>query len=908
MKLIFSTTYDGTIFKTEIPPQTKYIGPLGLLNLLERELGLYKIFKTDKDRIALYRNCLIDNKENTFYSKSIVSDELNVAKQLLVYRDELILSGWKASDQHQTTRLSDLSVVENDFSKTKGYEGVSDRWQNVINSLSEDKIKEFHGLSISIVDDKNELPNYLQTVFHQLESITDYNPDLSYLESTETNLDFFKNQLIKSIYYPNDNSAFVRSFNNFEIDNSLQVLNFKNEQLAVDCLAAYADENTIVVNRENSNFDYSLVSLGKPATGSKQFQANPQIIQIIKLIIPCFSNDLNLQTLISFLTLSYSPIETSLSKKLAKHLAKKPGVNNEEWNIILNSYTGVNIENEELTSEEEKLLESFKTRSATDEILKDRKKQVDLFLTFNTPEEKGVKKGKKILRFLKDWAKGKGKSQSLVELKEQFTYIVQLCDDIIENFDFENESSLKLEDMIKNFYESKNFTNYFKQEHSIDVIDDVSLIAKPTDKEVFWLDFNSENIIKSNQFLLKEEIDFLSQIKSYNAPEKKINLQLKQWLNGIINCNNKLVLCIIDDTEKEKHPLFIRLESLFGDSVSHINQIIDTPDAFSKFFQLQESLMISNKIALPLAQPYLEVDALKDIEKRNTESASSIEKFIEYPFDWVMQYVAKFSNNVGFDLPGENLLKGNVAHKTIELLIKAKPTLDFKETDIDGVFMSVIKAEAAIFLQPEKRFELSEFKYRFFKAFKNLIQIIDLNKFTVEGLEYEFGKETPCVIDELLGNVTGYIDLLVKDSEGNPFIIDLKWGYSDKKYVKKIENNEAVQLAIYTAAIKERTLSNTGYFMLNQNRFITAAKNLKGNNIFVIDSIVDNQEVLDKIKKSLEFRWSEIKRGTLEIGDNVSLAGLDYYNEKGVISLLEDKNVKKENPYSGYKLFKGLLK
>jgi hypothetical protein len=407
---------------------------------------------------------------------------------------------------------------------------------------------------------------------------------------------------------------------------------------------------------------------------------------------------------------------------------------------------------------------------------------------------------------------------------------------------------------------------------------------------------------------LKDEIDFLSQNKYYNTPEKGINLQLKQWLNGIINCNNKLVLCIINDTEKEKHPLFIRLESLFGKSISNIMHIIDTPDTFSKYFELKVSLEPSKIISLPMAQSYLETDVLKKIAKRNTDSASSIEKFIEYPFDWVMQYVAKFSNNVGFALPGENLLKGNVAHKTIELLIKKHPTLDFEETDIDKVFMSVIEAEAAIFLQPEKRFELSEFKYRFFKAFKNLVQIIQLNNFTVAGLEYEFGKENPCVIDELLGNVTGYIDLLVKDSKGNPFIIDLKWGYSDKKYVKKIENNEAIQLAIYTAAIKNRELSNTGYFMLNQNKFITAVENLKGNNIFAIDSQINNQEVLDKIKRSLEFRWSEIKLGKLEIGDNVSLAGLDYHNENGVISLPEDKKVKKAYPYSGYKLFKGLLK
>ena len=260
-------------------------------------------------------------------------------------------------------------------------------------------------------------------------------------------------------------------------------------------------------------------------------------------------------------------------------------------------------------------------------------------------------------------------------------------------------------------------------------------------------------------------------------------------------------------------------------------------------------------------------------------------------------------------LPNENLLKGNVAHKTIEKLLEEHKDLKFEDIDIEKIFMGVIEAEAAIFMQPEKRFDLSEFKYRFFKSFKNLIEIIKLNNFTIKALEYQFGKEQNCVVDELLGSVTGSIDLYLIDETNNPFIVDLKWSNSDKKYTEKIEENEAIQLAIYTAAIKERDLANTAYFMLNQNKLITAVKNLKGNNISVIDVQINNQGILDKIKKSLEFRWSELKQGRLEIGDDVSLKGLQYMGESGLISLPEgNKKVKKAYPYSGYKLFKGMLK
>ncbi|MBI6121026.1 PD-(D/E)XK nuclease family protein [Salegentibacter maritimus] len=907
MKLYFSTAYDQQVLKNVLDLNSKYIGTLGLLNILERELGLYKIFKDEKERATIYKDCLLENKEGRFYEKSLASDELNTAKQLLVIRDELILMGWNPHMGEQPIRLRELGGVENCFTIAKGYEGVADRWQNVINNLTQEKINEFNSLSISVMDDKHDLPNYLCLVFDKVKSIVSYESSSFEKEQTSTNLEEFKDQLYKSIYYPSDNTDTSKLLDEIEKDRSIQILNFKNEQLMVDCLAAYSNKNTVFINSENTNFDFSLVALGKSAAGSIQVQANPQVIQIIKLIIPCFSNELNLQSLISFLTLSQSPLEFILTQKLAKQLTKKPGVSNNDWNSILDCYTGKILE-EEIGENEKKLLELFETESVSEDILKERKKQVDLFLTFNTPADKGVKKGKRIIVYLKKWAEEKRKSKSILELKEQFSYIEQLCENILKNFDFENENVSKLEDMIKSFYEAKNFTSYFKQADSVDVLGDISLIAEPINKEVFWIDFNAAKIRSSNQFLLKDEIKFLAENGWYNEPEKEIKLQLKQWLSGIINCKDKLILCTLENNENEKHPLHLRLASLIQNSTKKITISINSPTDFSKHFQADFDFKQSETINIPIAQSYLTTDALKNIKEREKESASSIEKFIEYPFDWVMQYVAKFSNNIGLDLPDENLLKGNVAHKTIELLFTQFPELDLNDFIIEEVFVDVIKSEAAIFLQQEKRFELSEFKYRFIKSFKNLVQLIKLNDFKIEALEYEFGRENTCLIDECLGNVNGYIDLFLKDPEDNPFIIDLKWGYSDKKYIKKIENNEAIQLAIYTAAIKDRDMAKTGYFMLNQNKFITAVKNLKGNNITEINSQIKNREVLDKIKTSLEFRWSELRQGRVEIGDNFSLSELKYYSEKGVISLPVDGKIKKEYPYSGYKLFKGMLK
>jgi len=277
-----------------------------------------------------------------------------------------------------------------------------------------------------------------------------------------------------------------------------------------------------------------------------------------------------------------------------------------------------------------------------------------------------------------------------------------------------------------------------------------------------------------------------------------------------------------------------------------------------------------------------------------------------------MQYIAKFSNYEGLKLPDGNLLKGNIAHKLIENLFtiqinRGDNELNISNADFNSEFDKVVKQEGAVFLQNENLFDLSEFRYRFQKSLETLIKIINTNNLKIISCEQSFGKDTACIIDEALGRITGSIDLLLEDQNGQPIIFDLKWTVSEKKYKEKIEKGEAVQLALYTAALNNRDLCSTGYFMLNQNKLLTAA-NLDGNRVEKIPGQYANQDVLNKIKNSLEYRWKEFKDKKLEMGELLELIELDYYKQEDVISIPEgDKKTKKENPYTGFNLFKGTL-
>ncbi len=888
MILHFSTCYDNTFYK-KIQPNKKYFGLLGLLQFLERELGLYDNYLSDEKRIILYSECLDKCKKDTFFEIALTNNKLKVAKQLLSYRDELIGFGWDFDLKDQPNRFKDFARVEAFFSKERKHQGINDRWKSLLKHIKTKKetVKEFNIDKIIVEDLKEYLPPLTQKILNLLASYAikvEYAP--LKLKDSNNNLNIFKEEIYNSIY---DKANYNRVFN--EKDNSLLLLNFKNEQLLNDALAQVANPNdNIFINHNNATFDYSLVSFGKPASGSEQVQAHPQATQIIKLIIPCFNGELNLNTLLSFLTLPHAPVPLKLRSKLAKSLAKTPGVENSSWKKIIAEF--INSKAEQLSHIEQK----------------ERQKQVDLFLTFNTTEEKRVAKGKKILQYLYVWAQEKQKGKVIQELKEQFLFIENLCNEILNSFDFKNDDVKGLENMIKSFYDAKNFTNYKKQQKSVQVFKDVSSLALPVNETVYWLDFYEQQIYTIAEFLLKEEKVFLNEYAYFYNTQKQLKLHLYQCLRGLINCDKKLILCFIENKQQQKHQLHIRLESIFKNQYSKIVKTINTINDLNELLSFENKNCIDvTKINIPEAKDYFNSNTFQYISNREIESASSIEKFIHYPFDWAMQYTSKFSSSIGITLPNENLIKGNVAHKVIENLFEISNQFEFKRELIDKEFNNVINQEGAYYLQPENRFKLSEFKFRFLKSFSTLVNFIKVNNFKIESCEYSFGTNSDCVIDEALGKVRGAIDLYLIDSKGVPFIIDLKWTFSEKKYIEKIENNEAIQLALYAAAINKRDLSKTAYFMLNQNKIITAAKGLNGENIITIDTTDDNTIVLDKVKQSLEYRWSELKNGKLEMGEGHALNSLDYHKEKNIIKLPSEKKNKKENPYTGFKLFKGKL-
>ena len=211
----------------------------------------------------------------------------------------------------------------------------------------------------------------------------------------------------------------------------------------------------------------------------------------------------------------------------------------------------------------------------------------------------------------------------------------------------------------------------------------------------------------------------------------------------------------------------------------------------------------------PIGEIKIDPSVLSKILKPS-DSYSAIDTLVNAPFDYLMK------NMGGLDAPEddkeshENLVKGTIAHKVVELLVNKNKTEAYSLDEIqsrfkvqyDDLFKQAMEEEkeyAAFLNLPENVNMLALFKEDAKESIKHLIEIIKEKGLTPLCSEYEFS--TPF---GPFSNPHGYVDLLLEDKRGNLVIFDLKWSTRDV-YQNAIENKkggEAYQLYMYKHALE----------------------------------------------------------------------------------------------------------
>ena len=210
----------------------------------------------------------------------------------------------------------------------------------------------------------------------------------------------------------------------------------------------------------------------------------------------------------------------------------------------------------------------------------------------------------------------------------------------------------------------------------------------------------------------------------------------------------------------------------------------------------------------PIGEININPDVLSKILKPS-DSYSAIDTLVNAPFDYVMKNMGGWDAPEDDKEPNENLMKGKIAHKVVELLVNKGDTEAYSIDEIqsrlkneyDKLFEQAMKeeSESAAFLNlPENVNMLAVFKEELYQSITKLFGIISNHGLNPVRCEYEVtAKFDP------FDNPHGYVDMLLEDQNRDLVIIDLKWSTRDV-FEKGINNGEAYQLYMYKHAVEKQ--------------------------------------------------------------------------------------------------------
>jgi len=855
----------------------------GFLSQLALHAGIHQQMPSFPKRLTSYHKALLEYdsvKEENIFHRSIKIDSMSVAKTLLRWRDCLALCGWnKNITLEECDRLNTLADIDNYFND-EGIASLLLKLSNQILLMESGEVRipqAYKNLVIEIPCPFNLLPDYIKPLLVSLQGI-----GVTIQENTS------------------DSTAQPKAINEIHFSQQWKAEVWLSQQLPT----AY----DVWINTDNKRLDNWLHMSGYPVCGSEMTATNPQITQMFLLAIQLFQRPLNVNTLLQYLFLSECPLDRQLRGRLARVIVDEGGFCNEKVQKCINTY----IEREFKTADDKTPQKSTKEQREENYMTYlpfDLRKDDSSLPLAEESDSVDINVLTNFLKRISNYASSKAVKISAVQPYDariaQLRKVSEMTDALLNQIDalVEGEFSFTtLSQWAQSLYEDGNFILYPAQVGSKCLINQPSnMIGK--EKKTIWCDFYGDiTTTQSTDFLSNHEFEELKKqgISLWNKQHENdlMHLMMKQ---PIYNTTEKLTIVTCDQqgaTKLPQHPLYLQLPSK--------PQVIDG-DILYQEMAIKKVTPVDN---------HREEDNIEirfDAEKhpvtwRKVESYSALEKLLQNPFDYFMNYTLQFidTNETSINI---FLTYGNVAHKVVETLFTADRNgvslTDYVNVHYEEELNRALIQKGAILLLPEHHLDRERLRYRFRSCVSKLAIIIQENNLTViqceQKEEHDLNFEGGIILQ-------GYIDMLLRDSEGNDVVFDLKYVSKKNKFIPVLENNRALQLAIYKAMLLNHDQPpkavRTAYFVMPYG-ILFSTDHFLGENCELITPKIQ-AELMPQLRNGYAERVKEISEGRIETAGNMPIKEIPYAQAENVYPLDAEgvrEPKKAENMYSVYKSF-----
>ncbi len=898
MKLSFGLEFDRSYYAGPDVLNTAgqyYLGPDGLLNLLEDLLGLTgparenEYLRIEEFR-QICRKALEKYGENEFFfSRSFALDDFTTATDLLNRYDELLLAGWDFQARgDMPRRLRDMALLHESASKSLT-SGKAERLLAVEvavkRHLSRGGASFFE--EIFLVEPLDLLPPFWRRLLPLL-GPAQLAP-LPVEEEPQSDLLRFRD-FIKRHF---------ASVGEARGDGSLLILRTRRTADAAAYVAALFKENPdfkplCLVPDFTSRLDFAMVKEGLPSLGLQSVSLARPGLQLLKLAPAFLWEPIDPYKLMEFVSLPVKPLDEELARVIARELAQSPGLRGEHWRRSLAAFFAQRLE-----------------RSGPEQLELIRRQYQFWFvrnrygLHAKAPKSELVD----LFTYLANWAretyeKGGEKQQSLLVLYTQARQLTEWLEYLPE----ESLSALELERLVRTVYQPAPVQFRLREAGSPDSVHHPAAVLAPAE-EMLWWDF-TEN--ESPSFFARWytfELDWLSeQSVLLETPDLENERRRWQQQQPVLKAKNRLLLVFPESNMSEPcqaHPLWSELRVAFGESLEKL--ILREGDPIPRLAKLPAmEKLIPEEMEKP--GPFLHFHYTDWLHDRTTETFSSLEDLFYYPYKWFFRYGLQLRKSPILSIVGEETLMGKLAHRLLEYLLK-EDCLGWSKEElhawIDRRIETLLHAEGAVLLMYGREPERIRFVRRMKRAAWFLLRQLQENKWEVAGLERSLEGDLQAGI-----SVKGIADLVLERGQ-EACVVDFKWrGLGYRRDL--IRNEEDLQLVLYARLLPpEERWAYTAFFVLDRVELLSrtphAFRQIEPLAPEGTDPAEVNRRIWDKMLRTFAWRRSQLAEGKVELRTQQTAEQLEaVYREEGV-PLMDFLEMKKGDArFDDYSVLLGL--
>ena len=751
------------------------LGPRGLLETLETDLGLPPVLDHPAAQVARYRSCLADaNDFARFYHASFEVDPIGVARELMRWRAQWYEGGWDGFVQPDQGRLADIAAVE-ELARERAVPCVGQRLAAVADAL------ETRGTQIErlvLLDDPVDLPLAWRQVVEAIGC--EPHPGVHPEPGAAPDCDLARLQTALA-----DSSATAR----LQGDGTVLVIRAESRDVSARALAEYLREfqpasSVLIAERDGIVIDRALERSGLPRSGFQHRSRFRPVSQVPALALALLWQPVDPRVLLQFLLHPVAPLPWRVRRPLAAAVAERPGVGGTDWHAAM---TGIEQAETERTDG---------TRISPDEIrywLEAPRFPQDT----GAPVDAIAERTERCARWLE-------RRRAVADAGDEriYTAAISQCKALADALGglsgdrHRRVAKPELDHLIDEAATAQPDPLAFAQAGHVRATTHPATVVDPVD-EVLWWDLAAQPAEPLPPWSSRELDALAAAGVEVPSPAERLRRRRRDWLRPLLHCRRRLVL-VAHRSERGSHPLLGEIEhrcpgfrelqldgSLLRDGVGSLPQL-GVPIPALPIRPLQPP---KRWWSLP---PHVTLPA------RPVESYTSLSKLYDYPHEWVLHYLAALRPGRAANIHDRGLLYGNLAHRLFERFFETHPERsdweglsesalhDWLDTHLDGLF----ETEGAVLLQRGRGGDRQYVADRIERSLARLLQ--HLHSARIQQVRAEVAQEA----DHPAFALRGTIDLLLTDVDGRRVVVDVKWG-SEPYRQHEMEAGRHLQLATY---------------------------------------------------------------------------------------------------------------